>query len=186
MGIEFETEVLEVKVNEIVQKLRELGAKEIPEVLQQRWVFSLACSKDGDFGKGKDAWIRLRKVGERIELTYKNKIGKGKEDTEEIEVEVSDFNKTHDLLSKLSCFEGKYYQENKRHKFILEDIEFTLDTWPKIPTILEIEAKSKEEVKKGLELLSLSGKDVGHLGLVKIYFKYGIDLHSFKELKFEN
>ncbi|MBT4870443.1 MAG: CYTH domain-containing protein [Candidatus Diapherotrites archaeon] len=184
MGTEFETEVLEVNVDEIVQKLRELGAKEIPEVLQQRWVFSLACSGEGDFGKGKDAWIRLRKVGERTELTYKNKVGKEKDGTEEIEVEVSDFEKTHDLLSKLSCFEGKYYQENKRHKFVLNDIEFTLDTWPKIPTILEIESTSEEKVNQGLKLLDLVGKDTGHLGLVKIYFKYGIDLHSFKELKF--
>lgn len=68
--------------------------------------------------------------------------------------------------------------------FFYNGIKFTLDSWPKIPTYLEIEASSEEKVNEGLKLLGVEGKDVGHMGTLTIYKKYGTDLHSFKELKF--
>ena len=180
MDKEFETQVLEIDKDKIAEKLRELGAEETPEVMQKRWVFDIKpCTE-----KSQGEWVRLRQAGtNKPTITYKNKSGKGLAETSEIEIEVDDFEKAFKLLSQLG-FEGKYYQENKRQKFVLEKIEFTLDTWPMIPTILEIEAKNENDVKKGLELLDLSGKDAGHLGMVTIYNKYEIDLHSFKELKF--
>lgn len=178
MEQEFETQVLDVDVKKIVQKLRELGAKEIPEVLQKRWVFDLP--KIGDTGH----WIRIRQVGDKTTITYKNKSGTGVSDTREIETEVADFEKVVKIFQAMNVWIGNYYQENKRHKFELDNIEFTLDTWPKIPTILEIEAKNEEQLYEGLKMLKLEGKDSGHIGTINIYKKYGIDLHSHKKLKF--
>lgn len=171
---EYETQVLEPDVEEVSKKLREIGAKEGKEVLQKRWVYYI----------DKASWVRLRQVGGKTAITYKNKSGTGIGDTEEIEVNEAEFEKTASLLSVLSFYENKYYQENKRKKFIFKEIEFTLDTWPKIPTILEIEAKSEKKVDEGLEILGLTGKDIGHSGMVRIYDKYGIDIHSIKELTF--
>lgn len=116
-------------------------------------------------------------------ITYKNRAGKDIDQTKELEVEVDDFKATATILSKAD-FKGMYYQENKRHKFVLDDIEFTLDTWPRIPTYLEVEAKSEAEVKKGLKLLGLLGKDAGHIGSLAIYDHYGIKLHGIAKLKF--
>lgn len=175
MNKEYETQVLDINAEDIKNKLRELGAEECSEVLQKRWVF--------DIDSDADEWLRLRKVNEKTTLTYKNKKGIGIGDTEEIEFEVEDFEKAAQLLSKLK-WAGEYYQENKRHKFLLNDIEFTLDKWPKIPVFLEVEAKTEEKVNKGLTLLGLQGRDVGHIGLLKIYKKYGIELHDYKEIKF--
>lgn len=181
MEKEFETRVLDINVSEISDKLRRLGAKEEPEVLQRRWVFDIDPCTVNSTGE----WIRLRQVGSKQPtLTYKNKSGKGMSDTIESEVEVSDFDKTAAILSKLK-FIGQYYQENKRVKFDYQEIEFTLDSWPMIPTFLEIEAKSKKKVAEGLKLLGLTGQDVGHLGNIPIYEKYGINIHSMKELKFK-
>lgn len=185
MGIEYETQVLDINPKKIAEKLRKLGAKEEAETLMKRWTFEINCSRDGEFGKGKDKWVRLRETNGKTKLTYKSRESKEVAGTEEIEVEVSDFDKAAKILSKLSCFKEKYYQENKIHTFRLNEIEFGINIWPKIPPALEIEAKSEEKVKEGLRLLGLEGKDVGHLGWVKVYFKYGLDLHSFKELKFE-
>jgi len=182
MAQEFETQILDINIKEIKNRLRQLDAKEEPEVFQKRWVFDIQCLDAKTPGLGE--WIRLRQAGNETLLTYKNRQGFGINETEEIEVEVNDFDKTAEILAKLKCFTGKYYQENKRVKFILNDIIFTLDTWPMIPTLLEIEAPSEEKVKEGLKLLGLEGKDVGHIGIIQIYKRYGIDLHRFPELKF--
>ena len=180
MDQEFETQVLDIDKEKIMQKLREFGAKEEPEVLQKRWVFDIKPCTVESTGE----WIRLRQVGtKRPTITYKNKSGRGLSETQEIEIEVDDFDNAKKLLSQLD-FKGNYYQENKRHKFILNDIEFTLDTWPQVPTFLEVEARSEDKVKEGLEALGLEGKDAGHIGTIAIYKKYGIDLHSLPELKF--
>lgn len=181
MDQEFETQVLDIDKNKISKKLKDLGAKEETEALQKRWVFDLDPCTVLSTGE----WIRLRQVGsKKPTITYKNKSGKGLGETQEIEIEVDDFEKAAKLLSKLP-FKGQYYQENKRTKFILNDIEFTLDTWPRIPTFLEIEGKSEEKVHEGLKLLSLTDKDAGHIGTIAIYQKYGIDLHSIENLKFD-
>ena len=181
MEEEFETQVLDIDKDGILASLRKLGAKEEPEVLQRRWVFDISPCMTESTGE----WVRLRQVGERKPtITYKNKSGKGLTETEEIEFEVTDFDKASKLFSKLP-FAGKYYQENKRIRFDLDNIEFTIDSWPMIPPYLEIEAKSEADVKKGLKLLGLEGKDAGHNGTLTIYKHYGIDLHSIKELTFK-
>jgi len=178
MEQEFETQILDIDAKKIAQKLRNLGAIETPEVLQKRWVFDLP--KKGNTGR----WIRIRQVGDKTTITYKNKSGTGISDTQELETEVDDYEKVVKIFQAMGVWIGSYYQENRRHKFDLDEIEFTLDTWPKIPTILEIEAKDEEKLYKGLRMLNLEDKDVGHIGTVNIYKKYGIDLHSYKELKF--
>jgi adenylate cyclase, class 2 len=174
MPQEFEAHVLDIGVEEIKKKLKVLGAKEEPETLMKRWVFDMG--KEGE-------WIRLRHDGKKTTITYKHKSGSKISETEEIEIEVGDFDKTAEILSKLD-FKNIYYQENKRHLFKLKDIEFSIDTWPKIPSHLEVESSSEEKVHEGLKLLGLEGKDVGNLGIKDIYKKYGIDIHSFKRLTF--
>jgi len=175
MPKEFETKVLDINVNEIEKKLKKLGAKKEPEVLMKRWVF--------DIDPSKDEWIRLRDEGKKIIISYRYKSGTGISETEEIEVEVANFEKAAKILSKLQ-FKGKYYQENKRILYTFDDIEFAIDSWPKIPPYLEIESSSEEKVKQGLKLLGLEDKDIGNPPVKDVFSRYGIDIHSFKEFKF--
>jgi len=175
MQIEFEAKVLDIDVAGIQKKLEKLGAKKEPEVLMRRWIFdNLPPSED------KEEWLRLRDDGKKVTLTYKHHRGCGVCDTEEIEVEVVDFEGTAEILSKF--FKNRYYQENKRIVFKLKDIEFCIDSWPKIPPYLEVESSSEKKVKEGLALLGL--KSDSNPSVREIYFRYGVDLHSFKELKF--
>lgn len=174
---EYEVKVLGISPIEIIQTLRSLGAKETPEVLMRRYVF--------DFSTGVIEWLRLRDDGSKVTLTYKHKekgntrVGR----TIEIETEVGDFDKTATILKKLP-FQAIYYQENKRHLFTLDEIEFSLDTWPKIDPFLEVESHNKSKINQGLKLLGLEGKDSGDKDIKEIYDEVGINLHSFKELKF--
>lgn len=175
MDQEFETKVVDINPSQIIAKLRSLGALEIPEVLTRRWVF--------DDIKGDGRWIRLRDTDGKFSLTLKQRGSGAIGETTEVEIEVSDFDKTYTILSSLK-FADVYYQESKRHLFVLDGIEFSLDSWPLISTFLEIESSSKEKVAAGLEVLGLTGKDVGDKDVLIIYQEHSIDMHSFKELKF--
>lgn len=166
---EYETKVLDIDPQEIIQKLRDLGAEETSERLMRRWVF--------DINPKERRFIRLRDDGKRITLTYKHRPSYKVGDTKEIEVEVVDFEKTAEILKNF-IVERTFYQENKRQKFILGNIEFCIDTWPMIPPHLEIEAESLAGVQKGLSLLELEGKDVGNLSVAEIYRKKGINIHE--------
>lgn len=173
MAIEFETTVLDIDKEEIENKLKKIGAEKVIDTKFRRWVFDM----------NNEEWIRLRDEGEKITLTYKKRNNQNIDGTEEIETTVEDFDKTAKILLKQK-WKGTYYQENKRIMYILDDIEFCIDSWPKIEPYLEIEGKSEEKVKEGLKLLKLTGKDVGNMSVVNIFAKYGIDLHNTKELKF--
>ncbi len=174
---EFETKVQGIIPEEIIAKLRAIGAKETPEFLAKRFVY--------DFSDENVKWIRLRQSGNKCTMTYKLKpkrntiVGK----TVEIEVEVSDFDKTAEILSKLT-FKKVFYQESKSHIFTVGDIEFSIDTWPMIDPFLEVESNSIEKVQEGLRMLELEGRDVGDKDIKVIYEEQGINIHSYVELKF--
>ena len=175
---EYETKVVDFDLQDVLRKLSVLGAKETSEILLKRWVFDFS-------GKTEATWLRLRSVGEKSYLAFKKKpkrntvVGV----TKEIEVEVQDFEKMYQILSKVP-FDKLFYQENKRHRFELDGIEFCIDTWPNLPPYLEIESDSEEKLKEGLKMLGLEGKDIGDKDVKVIYEEAGIDLHSFSELKF--
>lgn len=76
------------------------------------------------------------------------------------------------------------YQENKRTQYILNGVEIDIDSWPMIPTYVEIEGKNEEEVMNTLEILELPKDKVTTLDVDSVYKKYGIDLQVIKVLKF--
>ncbi len=173
---EFETTILNIDPDQIRTKLRKLGAIEQPEILMKRYVYDLLPNE-------KPEYLRLRSDGNKTTLTYKKRNGIDIGSTEEIEVEVSNFDQAAKMLSKIKSYKIRY-QENKRQLFKLGDLEFSIDSWPKIPPYLEIESVSKEKVKQGLKLLGLEGKDSGDIDTQHIYLSYGINLNSFDTFKF--
>ena len=176
---EFETKVLDIDAEAIIEKLRQLGAQEQPEFLLRRYVFDLE-SENAE-------WLRLRTNGQKTTLAYKHKVigSVAIGNTIEIETEVADFDKTAQILSKVP-FKRTLYQENKSHIFKLNGIEFSIDTWPKIGTYLEVESENEAKVQEGLKLLELIGKDIGDKDVSDIYEeRLGLDINSFSELKFD-
>lgn len=178
MNIEIETKVLDIIPEEIEEKLKVSGAKKIADKFFKIWSYKI-----DDNSSDVEEHIRLRDEQDKITLTYKKKSGSGLNNTEEIEFEVSDFEKARQFLSKFE-FNGVFYQERKRTIYHFEDIEFSIDYWPGINPLLEIEGPSEERVNYGLKILGLEGQDVGNISIVKVYKEKGLDIHSFKELKF--
>ena len=177
MNIEIEERVLEVDTNNIINKLELLNATKIGEWYQKRYVYDFNPKRENE-------WIRLRTNGEKTTLTYKNIESNSIDGTKELEIEVSDFEETNKLLNILE-YKPKAYQENKRIRYILNDVEIDIDSWPLIPTYMEIEGKSIEEVKKIEALLDVDINKVTTLNCEDIYKQiYGINIQEISELKF--
>jgi len=174
---EYELRVLEIEPKNIISRLEELGAYKIGDFEQKRYVYNLNPAQDGK-------WIRLRTNGRNTTLTYKDIVSNTIDGTKEIEVEVSDFEATNELLEKMGYF-NKGYQENKRIQYELNNVEIDIDSWPLIPSYLEIEGQSEKEVTDMLKLLNFRGEKVTALNCSDIYKKiYGIDIDKIKILKF--
>ncbi len=178
MESEYEITVLDIDVSEIEKKLESIGAIKQGEYFQKRNLYNFHEEYRGRF-------IRLRTNGEKTTLTIKDKSAK-KEigSVKELEIEVSSFEKTNEILELLG-YEHSTYQENKRIIYKLGHIEFDIDTWPMIPTYLEIEGKNKEDVEKMIKILDIDEEKLSLDKVSEIYKKYGIDIHQYKELKFE-
>jgi len=183
---EIEVKFLNIDPVSIENKLATIGAKRIFERLYKRRVFDypdLSLHKKG-------AWVRLRDEGEKITLTYKERIGmktfdgKTNDDSmEEVEINVSDFNKTAELLNKIG-FDEKFYQENRRIRYQLDDIEFDIDFWPQLDPYLEIEAPSWEKIDEAIKLLGLNPEDKRIFSTTQIYKLKGIEDIDYKEMTF--
>lgn len=177
MNIEYEVRVLDIDINEMIQKLESLGAKKVGEWEQKRYVYDTNPVNE-------NAWYRLRTNGDVTTLTYKNVEANTIDGTKELEIEVSDFNKTNELL-ELMGYHSRGYQENKRIRYILNNIEIDIDSWPMIPTYMEIEGKNIDEVNQMLTLLDVDMDKVTALNCQDIYKEiYGIDINTIKKLKF--
>ena len=175
MAIEFETRILDINKLDIISNLKSIGATELFSNKFRRYVF--------DFDSTGSRWIRLRDEGHRCTLTYKSRHNTSISGTEEHETVIEDFD-TAALIIKQIPFENIYYQENKRTMFKLNDIEFCIDEWPRIPAFLEIESSSEEKVQKGLRLLNLEKSNHSNNSIIDVYKHYNIRLHDIHNLKF--
>lgn len=178
MDKEIEIKILEINEEEFIDKILSLGAVESGSFFQRRYVY--------DFNPvDPNKWIRLRTNGDKTTLTIKEIKDKNAIDgVNELEVVVGDFDKTNMILNLLG-YNARNYQENYRKIYLYKNLEISIDSWPLIPTYVEIEGKNAEDVLALLELVRGYGKDTT-LDVDSIYKEvYGIDMKQIKELKFE-
>ena len=177
MNIEYEVRILEINSNEVINRLERIGAKFIGKYDQKRYVYNTIPKKEGK-------WLRLRTNGEETTLTYKSVEKNSIDGTKELEIKVEDFEKTNELL-ELVGIKSKGYQENRRIRYLLDDVEVDIDTWPLIPTYVEIEGKDEDSVNNVIEKLELQNNKVTALDVQSVYEKiYNIDISKISTLKF--
>lgn len=161
----------------MIKKLENIGAIKVGEYLQKRKLYNIHEEYKGRF-------IRHRTNGINITLTIKDKSAKKDiGSVKELEIEVSSFDDTDKILNLLG-YNFSTYQENKRIIYKLKDVEFDIDTWPMIPTYMEIEGKSKEIVLDIIKLLNVPNEKLTLDKVSEIYKKHGIDIHEYKNLIF--
>lgn len=147
------------------------------------------------FKKTPNKWIRLRKtieekanneVKETTTLTIKHVLKSDKsgiQQMNETEISVNSLEETNELLENLG-FSYRSYQEKRRVKYILDDHEIDIDTWPGLPTYFEVEGKDKQDLEKILKLLGYSFEEAVSCTVDEIYKEIGLDINNMKELKF--
>ena len=163
MDNEIEAQFLDIDKEEMRKRLKKLGAKLVkPEVLMKRVVFDL----------GADSFARVRDEGQgKIVMTYK-KISDDKSIMGTKEVNLTLDNYENGVLM-LKCFglKPKAEQESYRETWVYGDVEMCIDTWPWIPTFIEIEGPSEKIVWETAKKLGLD-KSKAKFGSVDSTYKH--------------
>lgn len=177
MNIEYEARILDIDKDKLIKRLRDLNARFVGEFDQKRYVYNIIPKADGK-------WLRLRTNGKKTTLTYKSVEKNSIDGTKELEIEVDNFENTNSLL-ELAGIKNKGYQENNRVQYVLDDVEIDIDTWPMIPTYVEIEGKSEESVLNIIKKLGINDKKITTLDVQSLYKEiYNIDITKIDVLKF--
>jgi adenylate cyclase class 2 len=175
--IEYEGKILEIDFAAIEKLILEKGGALQGEYFFRRYVFDVVPAKKG-------TWVRLRTDGAHTTLTVKEIIDDSIAGTNEWEVEVNGFEDTLTILKKAGL-SPKGYQENKRKEFRLGPAIICLDTWPKIPPYMEVEADNKVHVEDTIRELGLDPSVLIGENTDKIYARYGIDINALETLSFD-
>lgn len=91
--------------------------------------------------------------------------------TKEITLDVSSFDTMCDFLLAIGLKQDAY-QETKREKWELDGSEITIDTWPWIPTFVEIESPTEDKLIKISKSLGFDWSQAMHGSVETAYQKY--------------
>lgn len=184
---EIEVVFLDVDKIQIEKQLALIGATKVRDFFYRHASFDFP-----DYRLDKDnSWIRLRDEEGKVILAYKKRLGVTSQDgstndegMEEIEIAVDSYEKTALFLQKIGFIE-KHEAEKKRSRWQKGSIVFDIDTWPSIPTFIEIEAQSWEEIDGVIKMLNLDPEKKKICSVNQIYRLYGMDVNDYLKIRFD-
>lgn len=181
MEKEIEVRFLEIDKEALLSKLSALGAEDLGEVMLEEVIF---YDPEGKW-KSEEKRVRLRKSGDKIKLSYKETKDKTIDGTTELEFEVDDMVKAEQFLEKVGLTAFRR-QQKKRHTLKLDEVVLDIDTWPRIPTYVELEGPSETAIKSVASKLGLDWANmVTELPSHVIENVYGIPVRSMKWFTFD-
>ena len=164
MGKEYEAKFLDVDVAAMKEKLKALGATQVHKNMKYiRSAFGL-CNTD----KG---YVRVRAEADKVTMT--SKLYKDPKFPEEFEITIKeDFDTGLKFLQSIGTVE-KAFQETFREKWTHPDVhEIVFDTIPGIPTYMEIDCTSEEDLNKMVDKLGLDKDKMRFGAFDKTYQEY--------------
>ena len=167
MRKEIEARLLDINEEEFIALMKKHNAEFDGDWLMSRNVYDFNPVDD-------NKWIRLRTTGEETTLTIKEISSSKIDGTKESEIVVSDFNETDLILNKLGYI-ARSKQENRRIRYMLNNVEIDIDFWPHIPTYVEFEAESEQQIIDVCKLLNVDYNKLTTIDVMSIYNHYGID-----------
>jgi len=153
---EIELKFLNINVQEVKEKLIKIWAK-LKFDSNIEWYLFI---KEWFSTWSQSKLLRVRKVNDKVEVTFKWKIDKESKMTSREEIEfISD-----NYENSIKLFERLWFQKVnpfKKHRLHYElwDIHFEIDTLWNIPTYLEIEVRKEQDMINICKKLDLDIKD---------------------------
>ena len=179
MKIEIETRFLDINKEELIKKLKALGAQDFGEEKLDDIIF---YDQDLKWAK-ENRLVRLRKRGDISTMVYKSNQAQAIDSTKEVELIVSDFSETKIFLESIGLTAYRIV-EKYRHTFKLDNVTLDIDTWPKIPPYVELEGESVEELERVATKLGFDWKDKFDADPRYVFKKYGIDIDGLRAITF--
>jgi len=126
------------------------------------------------------AYLRLRREGDSFECTLKQRVNSGtilpaiKTETEmSVAIGSEEWEDISDLLTRHG-FIRIGIQEKRRSSFVLPPVRFDLDTWPGIPTYLEVEGPDIKSIESAITQIGYDPQRAVALGAAEVFQLYGI------------
>ncbi len=173
MKIETEVRLLDIDINKFILQLNDNKAKFIGDWIQKRKVYDFTPVRE-------NSWIRLRTNGKETTITIKEIKDKSATGTYETEIKVDNFDTADELLNKLGYF-ARSTQENRRIRYILNNVEIDIDLWPHIPPFVEFEAETEEDIKNVCKALNIDYNSLVTLDVMSIYDYYNLNFHELEK-----
>ena len=161
------------------------SSNEIVDIIKKCKLLSAGIRK---YKINPNKWIRLRESNNKVELTVKNIYNKSDSKLQKVmeyEIGTNSFEDTNLLLESIGLIR-RNYQEKIRHSFVYKNAEIEIDKWPLINPYLEIECADENVIREVIDLLGLDKYEIVSMNTTDVYKKYGIDILSMPELRFEN
>jgi adenylate cyclase class 2 len=170
---------LDINKKELVKKLLALGAVDEGEEKLEEIIFH---AEDMSW-VGKRKFVRLRKIKDKIKLTYKENKEQTVDSAKEVEFYVSDWDKCSEFLNRVGL-KAMRELEKFRHTLKLDEVTVDIDTWPKIPTYMEIEGPSVDSLKKFCKKLGMDWEKRFDGDAKYVFRFYGYDLDNITVVTF--
>lgn len=169
METEYEATYWPIEANAMRTRLSEAGARLVhPNRLMRRRIFSVPGSTFDE------RWARVRDEGDQVTLSVKGLTGDAIDDQKETQLVIDDFERGAALLASIGC-EEKAYQETKRERWALDGTEVTIDEWPFLEPLVEIEGSSEAEVRAVSTALGFSWGEARFCPVSRLYAeRYGV------------
>ncbi len=162
MKPEIEATFINIDKADLRNRLKAAGGKLLQaETLMTRHVF----------GIDEHSFARVRNEGNRITITYKRNDSLTLGGAREINLTVDDYDAAVALLRTFGL-QVKAVQETLREEWELNGVEIDIDTWPWIPSYVEVEGPSAKQVKQVAGLLGFQMSDAIYGSVDEVYKKY--------------
>lgn len=184
MQPEIEGKFTDIDVEAVRLKLNHVGAKLVtPERLLRRRTFDFADKRLFAVG----GWVRLRDEGDKVTLAYKQVDDRGLTGTKEASVVVADFEATGHVLEAVGLVQ-KSYQETRRESWVIDEVQVEIDTWPWLPSFLEIEAPTEAAFATTAQKLGLDPASALHSSIEPVYQQHfdvtDADINTWTQVTF--
>jgi len=174
---ELELKFLEIDKDVLIQKLESVGARLTVDDVLKTIYFDYPDHRIRDSREV----FRIRTFGDKVELG--RKINPRFEDEckvfDEIEVYVSDFDEAVELVESLGFIRGLHFEKHRTEYVLPDGSKFEIDTFPGVPTFLEVEAIDWNRIQELIEEFGLEDYEQTNLiGQELLKQKYNVEVNG--------